>query len=77
MADRRNRHPRLTTIIGHVQGGQFPAGLEDDRWGVARSSPKKITCAYLRVSKRNLYCWRMAGLAPYSSRIAEKIDGFI
>lgn len=23
------------------------------------------TCAYLRVSKRNLYCWRMAGLIPY------------
>ena len=23
------------------------------------------TCAYLRVSKRNLYCWRMAGLVPY------------
>jgi excisionase family DNA binding protein len=22
-------------------------------------------CAYLRVSKRNLYCWRMAGLVPY------------
>jgi excisionase family DNA binding protein len=20
---------------------------------------------YLRVSKRNLYCWRMAGLVPY------------
>ena len=26
---------------------------------------KKDTCAYLRVSKRNLYCWRMAGLVPY------------
>lgn len=23
------------------------------------------TCAYLRVSKRNLYCWRLAGLVPY------------
>jgi excisionase family DNA binding protein len=23
------------------------------------------TCAYLHVSKRNLYCWRMAGLVPY------------
>ena len=22
-------------------------------------------CAYLRVSKRNLYCWRVAGLIPY------------
>ena len=22
-------------------------------------------CAYLRVSKRNLYCWRMSGLIPY------------
>ncbi|MCX6873582.1 MAG: helix-turn-helix domain-containing protein [Verrucomicrobia bacterium] len=22
-------------------------------------------CAYLRVSKRNLYCWRMAGMIPY------------
>ena len=22
-------------------------------------------CAYLNVSKRNLYCWRMAGLIPY------------
>ena len=22
-------------------------------------------CAYLKVSKRNLYCWRMAGLVPY------------
>ena len=32
------------------------------------SSPlltEKDTCAYLRVSKRNLYCWRMAGLIPY------------
>ena len=26
---------------------------------------EKDTCAYLRVSKRNLYCWRMAGLIPY------------
>ena len=26
---------------------------------------EKDTCAYLRVSKRNLYCWRMAGLVPY------------
>jgi excisionase family DNA binding protein len=26
---------------------------------------KKDACAYLRVSKRNLYCWRMAGLIPY------------
>ena len=25
---------------------------------------EKDTCAYLRVSKRNLYCWRMAGLVP-------------
>ena len=25
----------------------------------------KDACAYLRVSKRNLYCWRMAGLIPY------------
>ena len=23
---------------------------------------EKEACAYLRVSKRNLYCWRMAGL---------------
>jgi hypothetical protein len=26
---------------------------------------EKQTCAYLNVSKRNLYCWRMAGLVPY------------
>ena len=26
---------------------------------------EKDTCAYLRVSKRNLYCWRIAGLIPY------------
>jgi excisionase family DNA binding protein len=26
---------------------------------------EKDACAYLRVSKRNLYCWRMAGLIPY------------
>ena len=26
---------------------------------------EKDVCAYLRVSKRNLFCWRMAGLIPY------------
>ena len=26
---------------------------------------EKDACAYLRMSKRNLYCWRMAGLIPY------------
>ncbi len=26
---------------------------------------EKQVCAYLSVSKRNLYCWRMAGLVPY------------
>ena len=26
---------------------------------------EKDTCAYLRVSKRNPICWRMAGLIPY------------
>jgi excisionase family DNA binding protein len=26
---------------------------------------EKDACTYLRVSKRNLYCWRMAGLVPY------------
>ena len=26
---------------------------------------EKDAYAYLRVSKRNLYCWRMAGLIPY------------
>ena len=26
---------------------------------------EKDACTYLRVSKRNLYCWRMAGLIPY------------
>jgi excisionase family DNA binding protein len=26
---------------------------------------EKQTCSYLNVSKRNLYCWRMAGLIPY------------
>ena len=26
---------------------------------------EKDASAYLRVSKRNLYCWRMAGLVPY------------
>jgi excisionase family DNA binding protein len=26
---------------------------------------EKDACAYLRVSKRNLYCWRMAGLIPH------------
>jgi hypothetical protein len=25
---------------------------------------EKQTCAYLNVSKRNLYCWRMAGTGP-------------
>ena len=26
---------------------------------------EKDACAHLRVAKRNLYCWRMAGLVPY------------
>ena len=26
---------------------------------------EKEICTYLNVSKRNLYCWRMAGLIPY------------
>ena len=26
---------------------------------------EKEVCAYLKVSKRNLFCWRMAGLLPY------------
>jgi excisionase family DNA binding protein len=26
---------------------------------------EKQACAYLNVSKRNLYCWRMAGLVPH------------
>jgi excisionase family DNA binding protein len=26
---------------------------------------EKDACAYLKVSKRNLYCWRIAGLIPY------------
>ena len=26
---------------------------------------EKDACAYLCVSKRNLYCWRMAGILPY------------
>jgi excisionase family DNA binding protein len=26
---------------------------------------EKQVCTYLNVSKRNLYCWRMAGLIPY------------
>ncbi len=26
---------------------------------------EKETCFYLKVSKRNLYCWRMAGRIPY------------
>jgi excisionase family DNA binding protein len=26
---------------------------------------EKDACAYLKVSKRNLYCWRMDGLIPY------------
>lgn len=26
---------------------------------------EKEMCLYLSVSKRNLYCWRMAGLVPY------------
>ena len=26
---------------------------------------EKQVCSYLNVSKRNLYCWRMAGLIPY------------
>lgn len=26
---------------------------------------EKQVCAYLNVSKRNLFCWRMAGLIPY------------
>ena len=26
---------------------------------------EKDVCTYLKVSKRNLYCWRMAGLIPY------------
>ena len=42
---------------------------------VARHEPKVIetepllteveACAYLKTSKRNLFCWRMAGLIPY------------
>jgi len=26
---------------------------------------EKQLCAFLNVSKRNLYCWRMAGWIPY------------
>ena len=26
---------------------------------------EKELCAFLNVSKRNLYCWRMAGYLPY------------
>jgi hypothetical protein len=26
---------------------------------------EKQTCIHRQVSKRNLYCWRMAGLVPY------------
>jgi excisionase family DNA binding protein len=26
---------------------------------------EKQACVYLNVSKRNLFCWRMAGLVPY------------
>lgn len=26
---------------------------------------ERQVCAYLNVSKRNLFCWRMAGLIPY------------
>lgn len=26
---------------------------------------EKEVCTYLNVSKRNLYCWRMAGFIPY------------
>ena len=26
---------------------------------------EKDVCAHLRVSKRNLFCWRMKGLIPY------------
>ncbi len=26
---------------------------------------EKEACAYLNVSKRNLYCWRMRGIIPY------------
>ena len=26
---------------------------------------EKDSCAYLKVSKRNLYCWCRAGLVPY------------
>ena len=31
----------------------------------AALTTEKQTCAYLNVSKRNLFCWRMAGLVPY------------
>ena len=30
---------------------------------------EKDTCAYLRVSKRNLYCWRMAGTLTHGTGI--------
>lgn len=26
---------------------------------------EKQVCEYLKVSKRNLFCWRMAGMVPY------------
>jgi excisionase family DNA binding protein len=30
-----------------------------------RLMTEKEVCSYLNVSKRNLFCWRMAGLIPY------------
>ena len=59
-------------------GGVFPIKTREavvEQVAVTRQEPKVIeieplltekqTCAYLKTSKRNLYCWRMAGLIPY------------
>jgi hypothetical protein len=53
-----------------LKGGE---GVEQS--AVTRHEPKVIeieplltekqACAYLKTCKRNLYCWRMAGLIPY------------
>jgi len=45
-------HPNYASVFGMI--------LPMSRGGYLR-----FTDTYLQVSKRNLYCWRMAGLVPY------------
>jgi len=45
------------------------ASYNSSAWFPPPPPPQLLTerqlCAWLNVSKRNLFCWRMAGLIPY------------